>query len=124
MPMDTFHEDFILNLVDYIEDHHLTRKKFCEQSGVSYSTLRNILGGNNVELNTMVKLAKATGVPLKDTPKKLKLVYLLMKEIALWMSSPQFDPDTTTPQIRAILAEHPEIITRYLPALADIIIKS
>lgn len=47
----------------YIDTHHITRKEFCEQCGISLSTFYRIVNGRNFKIPALYKISKVLDVP-------------------------------------------------------------
>ena len=48
----------------YIDTHHITRKEFCEQCGISLSTFYRIINGKDFKIPALYKISKVLDVPL------------------------------------------------------------
>ncbi len=58
-------------ILQYINNNILSKKEFAKLSNISRSTLYNLLNNNNnITLNTIVKIAKTTNIPIKNLVKK------------------------------------------------------
>lgn len=65
---DNFIESFRRNIYMYLKEKDVTLKEICEHSGVPYSTLNNLLYGNqrDFKVSTAIALARTFGVSIDE----------------------------------------------------------